>query len=105
MKPKTGGVIGIDPNSEYLALSNGLKIPNLKPAKKLLYKGKRAIKKSQQKIRGSSSWHKAKKELKKLHEKIKNQRLDYTHKLSNLLVSYFDQIAIEYTNNKELTPF
>jgi len=37
-KPKMGGVIGIDPNSEYLVLSNALKIPNLKPAKKLMHK-------------------------------------------------------------------
>lgn len=105
MKPKTGGVIGIDPNSDYLALSNGLKIPNLKPAKKLLYRVKELSKNLSRKIRESNNWHKNRKELAKLHEKIKNQRLDYTHKLSNLLVSYFDLIAIEDTNNKAVNSF
>jgi len=60
-KPKTGGIIGIDPNSEYLVLSNALKIPNLKPAKKLLYKIRELSKSLTRKIRGSNNWYKAKK--------------------------------------------
>ena len=105
MKPKTGGVIGIDPNSKYLVLSNGLKIPNLKPAKKLLLRVKELSQSLNRKQKGSNNWYKAKKELAKLHDKIKNQRQDYTHKLSYFLVTHFDQIAIENTNNKAVNSF
>jgi len=104
-KPKTGGVIGIDPNSEYLVLSNALKIPNLKPAKKLLYKIKELSKSLSRKIRGSNNWYKAKRKLSNLYEKIQNQRRDYTHKLSHFLVTYFDQIAIENTDNQVVNIF
>jgi len=104
-KPYTGGVIGIDPNSKYLVLSNALKIPNLKPAKKLLYKIRELSKSLSRKIRGSNNWYKAKKKLSKLYEKIQNQRRDYTHKVSHFLVTHFDQIAIENTNNKAVNTF
>jgi len=104
-KPKTGGVIGIDPNSEFLVLSNALKIPNLKPAKKLLYKIRKLSKSLSRKKRGSNNWYKAKRKLSNLYEKIQNQRRDYTHKLSHFLVTYFDQIAIENTNNQAVNIF
>ncbi|NMC58054.1 MAG: transposase [Candidatus Methanofastidiosa archaeon] len=82
-----------------------MKIPNLKPAKKLLYKIKELSKSLSRKIRGSNNWYKAKRKLSNLYEKIQNQRRDYTHKLSHFLVTYFDQIAIENTDNQVVNIF
>ncbi len=105
IKPKTSGVIGIDPNSKYLVLSNGLKIPNLKPAKKYLSRVKELSKSLSRKQKDSNNWYKAKKELTRIHDKIRNQRRDYTHKISYFIVTHFDQIAMENSNNKAINSF
>jgi putative transposase len=50
------------------------------------------------KKKGSHSRRKAVVQLRKIHEKIKNQRNDVAHKLSTKLVKEYDLIAIEKLN-------
>lgn len=70
-----------------------------------MYRVKELSRSLNRKTRGSNNWHKTKKELTKLHEKIKNQRQDYTHKVSYFIVTHFDEIAIENTNNHAVNTF
>lgn len=47
------------------------------------------------KVRGSNSYKKQRIKVAKVHEKIKNQRLDFHHKLANRLVENYDLITVE----------
>jgi putative transposase len=75
--------IGIDVGLKDMAiLSNGKKYEVLKPLAKLERKLKRVQKKLSKKVLYSKNWHKAKLEVAKVHEKIKNTREDFLHKLT-----------------------
>ncbi|GAE94368.1 mobile element protein [Gracilibacillus boraciitolerans JCM 21714] len=43
----------------------------------------------------SNNWHKQKKKIATIHEKVVNKRKDFQHKLSSELVQQYDVIAIE----------
>lgn len=97
--PKTRKVVGIDAGIEnFLTLSNGEQIENFKyfqASQKKLRIAQRSI---SRKKKGSASRKKAVLMLKKIHQKIKNQRNDFAHKISTRLVKEFDFIAIEKLN-------
>ena len=79
--------IGIDLNTkDFIVLSDGRKFANPKILK--IY-AKRINRKNKQLSRckkGSNGYYKKQLELAKLHEKVKNTRYDFLHKLSSLLV-------------------
>ena len=101
--PKTGKSVGIDAGIEnFMTLSNGEQIENFKyfegSQKELRVKQRSVARKK----KGSKSRKNAVIDLRKTHEKIKNQRNDFAHKLSTRLVNEFDLIAIENLNIKGL---
>lgn len=97
--PKTNEFVGIDAGIEsFMTLSNGEQIPNFKyfeSSHKELRRKQRSV---ARKKKGSQSRKDAVTNLRKTHEKIKNQRNDFAHKLSTRLVKEFDLIAIEDLN-------
>jgi len=96
---KTGNTIGIDAGLLHLVtMSDGTVID----PPQFLKKGEKRIRKSQRELsrkkRGSSNRKKAGIKLSKQHEKVKNQRKDFAHKLSNAIVKNNDLIAFEKLN-------
>jgi putative transposase len=91
--------IGVDVGiKDFAVLSNGEKIENPKYLKNSLQKLKVLSRKFCKKVKGSNNWKKAKLRLSQLHEKIRNQRNDFQHKLSIKLVRENQAIALETLN-------
>lgn len=95
--------VGIDVGlKDFATLSNGTKIENpkwLRKAEEKLAKVQRIL--SRRKI-GSSNWHKQKKQVARIHEKMVNQRNDFLHKLSTSLVNENQVICIENLRVKNM---
>jgi putative transposase len=99
--PKTGQAVGIDVGLESFAtLSDGTQIQN----PRWYQRAQRRLKVSQRTVsrrkRGSQRWTKAVRALQVAHAKVRNQRLDFHHKLAHGLVSKYDLIAFEALNIK-----
>jgi putative transposase len=91
-----GNIIGIDLGiRDYLVDSNGNRVPNPKYLQKSLVKLKRLQQILSSKVQGSSDYHKLRRKLAKLHEKIQNQRSDFQHKLALQLVRENQTICCE----------
>ncbi|MFA5586708.1 MAG: RNA-guided endonuclease TnpB family protein, partial [Saccharofermentanales bacterium] len=88
--------VGIDLGIKDLAItSDGKKFENqdfLKSNLRLLRIEQRSLARKQ---KGSNHYKKQKLKVALLHEHIKNQRLDYLHKISKFLVDNYDTICIE----------
>lgn len=97
--PKTGKQIGIDAGIEsFMTLSDGTKIENFKyfeNSQKVLRVAQRRV---SRRTKGGNQRRKAVLQLRRIHEKIKNQRSDFAHKVSTQLVKDYDLIAIENLN-------
>ena len=93
---KTNQNVGIDLGLKDFAIFNtGEKIENPKffiSSQKKLAKMQRKLSK---KVFGSNNYLKYKIKVARFHEKIKNQRLDFLHKLSTRLIKEYDIICIE----------
>ena len=93
--------VGLDVGlNHFLTTSNGQQIINPKfyrEAESKLAKLQR--RKSKKKLR-SKNYQKARLKVALVHEKIKNQRLDFTHKLSHYFVTNYSHIGIEDLNIK-----
>lgn len=99
--PKTGEKVGVDVGLEAFAtLSTGERIANPRFFKTSEPKLAEAQRKLSTKKRGSKKRQVAKKVVSKAHRKIRNQRLDFAHKLANNLLARFDEIHIEALNVK-----
>lgn len=101
--PACTNPVGIDVGLESFAtLSTGEKI---RPPK-FFRKGERKLKRLNRALarcrKQSSNRAKAKKRLAQHHQKVKNQRADFLHKLSAELVGRFDTVCIENLNIKGL---
>ena len=100
---KTNQSVGIDLGlKDFAILNTGEKVHNPKffvNAQKNLAKMQRKLSK---KVFGSNNYYKYKIKVAKFHEKIKNTRLDFLHKLSTNLVKTYDIICIENLNIKGL---
>lgn len=104
LQTKTGLQVGIDAGIEnFLTLSNGEQIENFKYFESSQKEVKRKQRSVARKKKGSQSRKDAVIQLRKTHEKIKNQRNDFAHKLSTQLVKEFDLIAIEDLNIKGMS--
>ncbi len=93
---KTGQSVGLDAGiSAFMTLSDGTEIDNFKYYEST-QKRLRVVQRSLvRKRKGSNSRRKAVLKLHKIHQKIKNQRADFQHKLSTHLVKTYDLIVIE----------
>lgn len=97
--PKTGEFVGIDAGiASFLTLSDGTEIENnrfYQSSQKQLSRAQRSV---SRKKKGGNNRRKAVLKLRKIHRKIRNQRADYQHKISNYLVKTYDVICIEKLN-------
>ncbi|MDK2920160.1 MAG: putative transposase [Candidatus Petromonas sp.] len=95
-KRKVKKNIGIDLGLSHFAIfSNGEKIDNPKHLKNTLDKLAKEQRKLSRKQKFSSNWYKQKYKVSKLHEKVKNQRQDFLHKLSKRIVDENQIIILE----------
>ncbi len=96
--------IGVDVGLKSLAVfSTGETIDNPRWYRTQTRKLRRAQKALSRKVKGSNNRNKARLAVARLHQKVKNQRCDFLHKLSTKLVRYFDLISIENLNVRGLT--
>lgn len=94
--PKYISKIGIDVGIKTFAVcSNGDEIDNPKNLIKSEQRLKKLQKDLSRKAKGSSNRNKARLKVAKLHEKIRNQRNDFLHKLTSKLISENQAIVIE----------
>lgn len=102
----TGSAIGIDVGLENFAnLSNGDQIANprlFRKAEKQLARVQRKLARLKSLPRRNPKKIKAKKAVTRAFKKIRNQRLDFVHKLSRTLVTTYSLIAVEDLNVKGL---
>ena len=97
VKPKEERVVGIDVGLlRFATLSSGDEIHNPRHLKSSLNDLKRLQQAYARTKRGSKNRLKLKVKICKLHLRIKNQRLDFLHKLTTHIVQNFDGIVIEY---------
>lgn len=95
--------IGIDLGLTHFAIdSNGAKTDSPKFLRKSERKLKRLQRKLSKKTKGSSNYKKQKLKVAKLHEKISNQRKDFTHKLSRKIVDENQIICLETLRVKNM---
>lgn len=97
--PKTGESVGLDAGiSSFMTLSDGTQIDNFKFYESTNKKPRIAQRRVSRRKKGSHRRRKAVVKLRRIHQKIKNQRNDFGHKVSTHLVKQFDLIAIEKLN-------
>ncbi|OYD07607.1 RNA-guided endonuclease InsQ/TnpB family protein [Paludifilum halophilum] len=97
--PKTGKEVGVDLGIKPLAVTSDEQFfaspHHLRRSERRLKQLQRLISKRK---KGSHRRKKAIRLLARMHEKIANQRKDYTHQISHQLVKRFDLIALEDLN-------
>ncbi len=99
----TAKAIGVDLGVKHLAVtSEGDFIEHPKFLQKLEKRLKVEQKKLSRKEKFSSNWEKQRKKVAIKHEKVKNARRDFLHKLSRYLVNNYDTISFENLNIKGL---
>jgi len=94
-------ILGIDAGvKDLMTRSDGVKVPNHRYA----YKAERKLRREQRKLsrrkKGSANWHKQKRKVAKLHEKVANQRSDAIHKATTDAVRHSRAIVVEDLNVK-----
>ncbi len=95
--------VGIDLGVKNLATtSEGEFIEHPKFLQRLEKRLKREQKKLSRKEKGSNNWETQRKRVAKIHERIRNARRDFLHKLSRHLVNNYDHISFEDLDIKGL---
>ncbi len=103
-KQEINSVIGVDMGITHLVtLSDGTHIQNQKLTKKYEDELRVAQRSLARKKKGSKRRKKAKLQVTKVHEKIRNSRNTYLHQVSRKLVNSYDLIAIENLQIKNMT--
>ena len=92
----TSWSVGIDLGLTHFAtLSTGEQVPN----PRFFRQDEKALAKAQRKLsrceKGTPAWHKAKRVVQHIHQRIANRRKDFAHQLSRRLVDTFQVIALE----------
>lgn len=101
--PKTNKNVGIDLGiCDFAILSDGIKIENPQFYEQSEKKLARLQRELSRKTIGSARWEKARLRVAKLQKHIANQRNDFLQKLTTIIVSNYDVIAIEDLNVKEM---
>lgn len=94
--PKTGNATGLDFGIKYVvADATGNKILNPQHAEKALQKLRVAQRKLARRVKGSANWLEAKRQVAKIHQKVKRQKEWLYHQIANYYVKEFDHIGIE----------
>jgi len=102
-KPVEGKPIGIDLGlSSFITTSENEKVAPPKPLNKALKKLKRLSKQHSKKQKGSKNRKKSALKIGRQHRKIRNQRLDFLHKLSTKLAKTKSVIVVENLDVQEL---
>lgn len=92
----TGGIVGIDLGiTDLLVTSDGKKFDNVKATKTYENKLTKEQRKLSKKQLGSSNWHKQRIKVSRIHEKIRNVRIDNLHKISHKLINENQVIVSE----------
>ena len=105
IKPVPSGdkVVGLDYSSKELIVSSenqrGIAPKFFSKYQDQLAKEQRVL---ARRTKGSSNWNKQKVKVAKVHQKIKNSRADYLHKLSKKLVFKYNAICIEDLDLKSM---
>ncbi len=95
LKP-TKKQVGIDLGiTSLLTTSDGEKVANPKNLQKLHKKLRLAQKSLSRRAKGSNNYQKARLKVARIHAKIKDSRLDYTHKLTTQLIRENQTIVVE----------
>ena len=101
--PKKESNIGIDLGLSHFAIfSNGEKVDNPKYLKNSLVKLAKEQRKLSKKQKFSNNWYKQRYRVSKIHEKVKNQRQDFLHKLSKRIVDENQIIILEDLSVKNM---
>jgi len=99
--PASERVIAIDLGIKDLAtLSDGCKFDNPRHLPTSLRRLRRAQRALQRKKKGSSGYKRKRREVARLHQRVKDARLDALHKLTSILISENQAICIEDLNVK-----
>lgn len=100
LKPiKEETAIGIDLGIKHFAvLSNGVKIENPRHTLKVSKKLRIEQRSLSRKVKGSKRRNRQKLVVAKCHEKVKNKRNDFLHKLSSEITNQYDTICLETLN-------
>jgi len=95
-KPNKNKAIGIDLGlKNFITLSTGERVKNPKHLQKLSKKLSFFARRKNRKKKGSKRREKARLKLARLHERIKNKREDFLHKLSTRLIRENQSICLE----------
>lgn len=95
LEPKTN-TVGIDLGLlDFAVLSTGERIPNPRHLRKLEEKLKRWQHILSRRKRDGKNWGKARLKVARLHERVRNARLDFLHKLSTQLIRENQVISLE----------
>ncbi len=86
--------------THFLITSKSVKVNNPRPLKQQLKRLKHEQRKLSRKQKGSNNHNKQQINLSKIHERIRNIREDFQHKLSKSIVCENQAIAIEKLNIK-----
>ena len=94
--PKTNSHTGVDLGiKDFATLADGTIYRNNRYFKSLEQKLIKAQQILSRRVIGSSNWHKQRKKVARIHEKIKNARTDFLHKTSTDIIKNHDVIGIE----------
>lgn len=92
----TGAMVGIDLGiKDLLITSGGEKFDNIHTTKKYEDKLAKEQRKFARKVKGSKNWNKQRIKVARIHEKIRNTRIDYLHKVSHKLINENQVIVSE----------
>lgn len=91
--------IGIDLGIEnFIVDSDATRVAHPKNVEKSEERLKRAQRDLARKDKGSNNWERQRQHVAKLHNRVKNRRIDFLHKLSTAYVENYDVIAVEDLN-------
>lgn len=94
--PETSSIVGIDLGiKDLLITSDGEKFNNIRTIKKYENKLAKEQRKLSHKTKGSKNYQKQRIKLARVHEKIRNTRIDNLHKISHRLISENQVIVSE----------
>ena len=95
--------VGIDLGiKDFVITSNGEKVGNPKYLRNCMFRLKKLQKRASHKTKGSNNRKKANLKVAKLHERIRNQRTDFLHKLSTKLIRENQTICLEDLSVKNM---
>lgn len=96
VEPTASGVVGIDLGlNDFAVTSNGERIPNPRHLRRLEQKLARKQRTLSRRRRGSNRYRTQREKVARLHERVRDARADFLHKLSHRLVSENQGIVVE----------